>query len=261
MNTATTAADRYPVRSISVDDVYSALSEGWADFRAAPEFGLFFGGVYAFAGILIFLQLWVWDQPFWILPLALAFPLIGPFAAIGLYEVSRRREKGEPLVWAEILDVIWRERTRQMPTMAFIVLAGFMFWMWSAAMLIAIVLGRMNFAVYSDIGALLTTGNGLLLLFLGTIVGGAIALVLFSVTAVSLPMLLDREVDYVTAMLTSYTAVTRNPVAMLTWAAIVAVGLFVAMVPFFLGLFIALPVLGHTTWHIYRKVVPPEGAA
>jgi uncharacterized membrane protein len=260
MNTATTAGDRYPVRSISVDDVYSALSDGWADFRAAPEFGLFFGGVYALAGVLIFLQLWVWDQPFWILPLALAFPLIGPFAAIGLYEVSRRRETGEPLVWSEILDVIWRERNRQMPTMAFIVLAGFMFWMWSAAMLIAIFLGRMNFAVYSDLGSLLTTANGLLLLLIGTIVGGAIAVVLFSVTAVSLPMLLDREVDYVTAMVTSFNAVTRNPVAMLTWAGIVAVGLFVAMIPFFLGLFIALPVLGHTTWHIYRKVVAPEGA-
>ncbi len=256
---APTSAGRYPVRSIGVDDIYAALSAGWADFRAAPQFGLFFGGVYALAGILIFLQLWVWDQPMWILPLAFAFPLIGPFAAIGLYEVSRRRETGEPLVWSEVLDVIWRERNRQMPTMAFIVLAGFMIWMWAAAMLIAIFLGRMNFAVYSDIGALLTTGNGILLLLIGTIVGGAIALVLFSVTAVSLPMLLDREVDYVTAMVTSFNAVTQNPVAMLTWAGIVAVGLLIAMVPFFLGLFVALPVLGHTTWHIYRKVVAPEG--
>ncbi len=256
---APTSAGRYAVRSIGVDDIYAALSAGWADFRAAPQFGLFFGGVYALAGILIFLQLWVWDQPMWILPLAFAFPLIGPFAAIGLYEVSRRREAGVPLVWSEILDVIWRERNRQMPTMAFIVLAGFMIWMWAAAMLIAIFLGRMDFAVYSDIGTLLTTGNGMLLLLIGTIVGGAIALVLFSVTAVSLPMLLDREVDYVTAMVTSFNAVTQNPVAMLTWAGIVAVGLLIAMVPFFLGLFVALPVLGHTTWHIYRKVVAPEG--
>jgi uncharacterized membrane protein len=128
-------------------------------------------------------------------------------------------------------------------------------------MLIALFLGGTNFAVYTDLGALLTTANGLLLLLIGTLVGGAIALVLFSVTAVSLPMLLDREVDYVTAMVTSFNAVTRNPVAMLTWAGIVAVGLFVAMVPFFLGLFIALPVLGHTTWHIYRKVVGPDGEA
>ena len=92
--TDATFPTRPVVRSISTDDVYAALAEGWADFKAVPRFGLFFGGVYALLGIAIFLQLWVLDQPFWIVPFAFAFPLIGPFAAIGLYEVSRRRETG-----------------------------------------------------------------------------------------------------------------------------------------------------------------------
>jgi len=259
--TVQTSPGRPVIRDISVDDVYDALRQGWADFRAAPRFGLFFGGVYAAAGILIFLQLLVWEQPLWILPLALAFPLIGPFAAIGLYEVSRRREAGEPLVWSEVLDVVWRERHRQMPTMAFIVLAGFLIWIWAARLMVALFLGRISAATYSDLGAILTSSSGLTMLVVGTIVGGAIAYVLFSITVVSLPMLLERELDFVTAMVTSFNAVQQNLVPMLTWAGIVAVSLFVAMVPFFLGLIIVLPVLGHATWHIYRKVIVPEGAS
>jgi uncharacterized membrane protein len=245
------------VASITSEDIHAALRSGWSDFRAAPQFGLFFGGVYALGGIAIFLELMRLEQPLWILPLALAFPLIGPFVAIGLYEVSRRRETGEPLDWSEIIGVIWRQRMSQIPTMAFIVLAGFMIWIWAARLIVALFLGRMQFAVYSDLDAILSTSNGITMLLVGTLVGGAIAFVLFSITAVSLPMLLEREIDFVTAMVTSFNAVTSNLVPMLTWAVIVAGGLFVAMVPFFLGLVIVLPVLGHATWHVYRKVVVP----
>lgn len=247
------------VASITSDDIHAALRSGWDDFRAAPQFGLFFGGVYALGGIAILLELMLLEQPLWILPLALAFPLIGPFAAVGLYEVSRRREAGEPLAWSEVLNVVWRQRKSQMPSMAFVVLAGFLIWIWAARLIVALFLGRMQFAVYSDFEALLTTSNGVTMVVVGSLVGAAIAFVLFSVTAVSLPMLLERDLDFVTAMITSFNAVTSNLAPMLTWALIVAGGLFVAMVPFFLGLIIVLPVLGHTTWHVYRKVIAPEG--
>lgn len=257
--TAPTARPKPEIRSISADDVYAALGAGWADFRAAPRFGLFFGGVYAALGILIFLQLWVLDQPMWIVPFACAFPLIGPFAAVGLYEVSRRRETGEPLDWAEILGVVWGKRDSQIPSMAFIVLAGFMIWMWVASMLIILFLGRMSSAMYSNLGDLLGTAEGIGLVVVGTLVGAVIAFLLFAVTVVSLPMLLDRDIDYVTAMITSFEAVTKNPQAMLHWAWIVAAAVVVAMVPVFLGLIVALPVLGHATWHLYRRVVAPAG--
>lgn len=256
-----TASPRPVVRSITTDDVHAALSRGWADFRAAPQFGLFFGGIYTLGGILIFLELWRMDQPLWIVPLAFAFPLIGPFVAIGLYEVSRRLELGLPLDWSEVLGVVWRERGRQIPSMAFIVLAGFMIWMWFARLIIAISLGTMRLGTYSDFERLLGTSEGVVMLVVGTLVGGAIAFVLFAITAVSLPMLLEREVDFVTAMIASFTAVTTNLVPMLTWALIIAVGVLVAMLPMFLGLVVALPVLGHTTWHLYRKVIAPEGEA
>lgn len=258
---ASAASPRPVVRSITTDDVHAALAQGWADFRAAPRFGLFFGGIYALGGIAIFLELWRMEQPLWIVPLAFAFPLIGPFVAIGLYEVSRRREAGLPLDWSEILGVIWRERGRQIPSMAFVVLAGFMIWLWFARLVVAVSLGSMRIGAYSDLEALLATPEGMTMLVVGSLVGAAIAFVLFAITAVSLPMLLEREVDFVTAMVTSFTAVTSNLRPMLIWAAIIAVGVVVAMLPMFLGLVVALPVLGHTTWRLYRKVIAPEGAA
>jgi len=255
-----TAAPRPIVRSITTDDVHAALRDGWRDFRAAPQFGLFFGGIYALGGMFLLLELVRLELPLWIIPLAFAFPLIGPFVAIGLYEVSRRREKGLPLDWAEVLGVIWRERGRQIPMMAFIVLAGFMIWVWFARLILAIFLGRMSFAVYSDLNILFTTPEGLSMLVIGTAVGGVIAFVLFAVTAVSLPLLLEREIDFVTAMVTSFNAVTSNLRPMLIWAFIVGAGVVASMVPFFLGLVVVLPVLGHATWHLYRRVIAPEGA-
>jgi uncharacterized membrane protein len=249
------------IRSITVDDVYASLSEGWADFKAAPQYGLFFGGIYALLGIVILLELWIVDQPLWIVPLALAFPLVGPFAAIGLYEVSRRRELGEPLDWSEILGVVWRQRGGQMPFMAFIILAGFMIWIWVARLIVALFLGRMSLPVYSDFSALLATGNGIAMVVIGTVIGGVIAFLLYSITVVALPLLLDREIDFVSAMITSFKSVLINLHPMLIWAGVIATALFVAMIPFFLGLIVALPVLGHATWHLYRKLIVPEPSA
>ena len=254
-------APRPAIRSITTDDIHDALRAGWADFRAAPQFGLFFGGIYALGGLFILLELTRMEQPLWIIPLAFAFPLIGPFVAIGLYEVSRRREQGLPLDWSEVLGVIWRERGRQIPTMAFIVVAGFMVWMWFARLILAIFLGRMSFAVYSDLNILFTTTNGLAMLVVGTAVGGAIAFILYAITAVSLPMLLERELDFVTAMVASFNAVTSNLRPMLVWAFIIGAGAILSMIPAFLGLVVVLPVLGHATWHVYRKVIAPEGEA
>jgi uncharacterized membrane protein len=251
------AFPRPTVRRISSDDVYAALSAGWADFRAAPRFGLFFGGVYAAVGIAIFLQLWVVQHSLWIIPFSFAFPLVGPFAAVGLYEVSRRRETGEPLTWPAILGVVWNARNRQIPMMAFVVLAGFLTWMWTAGMLTLLFLGRSNIG-FVDIDAVLASNSGIALLIVGTLAGAGIAFVLFALTAVSLPMLVDRDLDFVTAMVTSFESVTKNPQAMLHWAWIIVGLLTVAMVPFFLGVVVALPVLGHATWHLYRRVIAPD---
>jgi len=252
---AETAPPRPVIRSITAEDVYAALGAGWQDFRAVPRYGLFFGGVYAFFGIAIFVTLLAVDWPAWILPFAVAFPLVGPFVAVGLYEVSRRRESGQRLDWPEVIGAVWRKRDSQIPTMAFIVLAGFFLWMWAASMLVILFLGRLG--AYGDLDVILGSSNGIALVVIGTIVGAVIAFLLFAVTVVSLPMLVDHDIDFVTAMVNSFNAVRQNLQPMLHWAWIVAGILFVGMLPLFLGLVVALPVLGHATWHLYRRVVAP----
>ncbi|MFN7003639.1 MAG: DUF2189 domain-containing protein [Roseinatronobacter sp.] len=240
--------------TLTVDDLKASLAAGLADFKAAPGFGLFFALVYVLGGLALWFGLAAAGQPVWFIPIAAGFPLFAPFAAIGLYEVSRRREAGEPLSWEPVLGALKGRGDGQLALMSVGVLIIFGFW---------IILARGIFAIFmaqSGIGfeslGLLMSGSGILMLITGTLVGAAVALALFSITVISLPMLLDREVDFVTAMIASVETVRSNPQVMLRWAALIAGIMIIAMIPAFLGLFIALPVLGHATWHLYRRAIP-----
>jgi uncharacterized membrane protein len=244
------------VNRLTARDIREAFNAGYADFLKAPLFGFFFSGVYVIGGLLIAQSLFVWDMPWMIYPVAIGFPLIAPFAAVGLYEVSRRIAAGEPLAWNQILSVIRLQSKRELAFMAFVVLFIFWIWMYQVRLLIALILGRMSFSTlerFTDI--VFTTPEGWLFLAIGHVVGAVLALVLFSVTVVSIPMLLDRNVDFVTAMITSVKTVVASPVVMLGWGVIVTLMVIAAMIPVFLGLLVALPVLGHATWHIYKKAV------
>jgi len=245
------------VRALTVADIRAAFNQGYADFLKAPLFGFFFSGVYVIGGLLIAQSLLVWDMPWMIYPVAIGFPLIAPFAAVGLYEVSRRLSTGETLAWNEILSVIRLQSRRELAFMAFVVLFIFWIWMYQVRLLIALILGRMSFATWESFTqTLFTTPEGWTFLIVGHAVGAVLALVLFSVTVISIPMLLDRNVDFVTAMISSVRAVAASPVVMLGWGVVVTLMVIAAMLPVFLGLLIALPVLGHATWHIYKKAVP-----
>lgn len=243
------------IRPLGFDDIRSALAEGWADFRRAPAFGLFFAFVYALGGAIILGQLRIWGQNWVILPVAVGFPLVGPFAAVGLYEVSRRIEAGEALDWSGVLGVILRETNRQIPSMAMVVIMLFLFWIYAAHMVFALFLGLSAMTNISTSFEVLWTTEGMAMLATGALVGGALALLLFSITVVGLPMLLDREVDVVTAMVTSVRTVAASPAPMLGFAALVGGSVLLALAPAFLGLFLVLPLLGHTTWRLYRKAL------
>ncbi|MBD3763730.1 MAG: DUF2189 domain-containing protein [Rhodobacterales bacterium] len=243
------------IRQVTRADVLAALGAGWRDFRRASQFGLFFSAVYVAGGWLVFYALTVNGALWWTLPAAAGFPILGPFVAVGLYEVSRRLEAGRPLDWPCVLSVIWRERGRQIPSMAAVVVIFFLFWNFLAHMIFALFLGlEVMTNVSSSLGVFLTP-NGLMMLAVGSAVGAVFAGVLFAITVVSLPLLLDREIDFVTGMITSFDTVTENPVVMLGWGATIGVLLFLGMVPGFLGLFVVLPVLGHATWHLYRRAL------
>lgn len=246
------------VNALSATDIRAALMEGLADFARAPLFGLFFGGIFAAAGIVIVLALTAWDVPWMIYPVAIGFPLVGPFAAVGLYEVSRRLEAGRPLDWPGVLSVVWAQRRRELSWMAFVMLFVFWVWMYQIRLLVALFLGRLSFSTLEKfLTVVLTTPQGFLFLAVGHVVGAAIALVLFSITVISIPLLMEREVDFVTAMITSVRAVVASPVAMLSWGVVVTLCVIAACLPFFLGLLVVLPVLGHATWHLYRRAVVP----
>ena len=148
--------------------------------------------------------------------------------------------------------------------MAFVVLFVFWVWMYQVRLLMALFLGRLSFSSFEGfIAVTFTTTEGILFLMIGHVVGAGLALLLFAITVVSMPLLLERDIDVVTAMITSIKAVAASPFVMLGWGVVVTLAVIAGSLPFFLGLLIVLPVLGHTTWHIYRKAVVPaaEGGA
>lgn len=244
------------VRTVTSNDISDALKSGVSDFFRAPLFGMFFGGIYAAGGLLILTSLTLFDMTWMIIPVAIGFPLIGPFVAVGVYEVSRRLASGTPLVWREILLVVLRQRERQLGWMAFVVLFIFWVWIYQVRTLVAVFFGFKAFSSLADFLTILTTTqHGFGFLAVGTVVGAFLATVLFSVTVIAMPLLLDRDIDFVTAMITSVKTVLKNPVVMLGWAIIVTVLAIIAMLPAFLGIVFVLPVLGHATWHLYKRAI------
>jgi uncharacterized membrane protein len=238
---------------VTVSDLLGALDAGRMDFRAAPWFGIFFSAVYVVAGLLL-VTLGAGTMA-WTLTLSLGFPLIAPFAAVGLYEVSRRLEAGERPTWPGVLGVVLAERGRQVPWIGAIVTIAFLFWSFFAHMLFALVMGVTALRTGEVSVAALLTGPGMLLVVAELASGALFALLVYGLTVMSLPLCLDREVDFVTAMLLSLRTVAANRVVMFLWALMLGAGLIVAMIPAFLGLFFALPVFGHASWHLYRRAL------
>ena len=244
------------IKPVVPADILAALSEGARDFARAPMFGLFFGGFFAAGGLIILASLTIFDMPWMILPIAIGFPLVGPFVAVGLYEVSRRLAEGEPLIWKDILLVMARQRERQFGWMAFVVLFIFWIWIYQVRLLLALFLGRKSFSTINGfLEVVLTTPEGLGFLAVGTLVGAGLALILFSSTVIAMPLLLDRDIDFISAMIVSFKAVFTSPVAMLGWGIVVTLLAIAAMLPAFFGLIFVLPILGHATWHLYEKTV------
>jgi uncharacterized membrane protein len=245
------------VRRVTAADIAEALGQGLRDFQALPLYGLAFGALYAAGGIIIVLCLTAFGMVYLAYPLAAGFALIGPFVATGLYEVSRRREAGLPISIAGIWSTV--KSRGEIGWMAFVTLFVFVVWMYQVQLLIALLLGlNASFSSLQEfVKLVLTTNEGLLFLAIGNAVGAALLLILFSLTVVSFPLLLDRDVDFVTAMITSVRAVVTSPLPMIGWAALIVVLLALSAMPYFLGLVVTLPVLGHTTWHLYRRIIAP----
>ncbi|HSF13080.1 MAG TPA: DUF2189 domain-containing protein [Erythrobacter sp.] len=240
-------------KALSFGDLASALAAGWRDFLAMPQFGMFFGGVYVVAGLLVGWAAITGGEPTWLIPAMAGFPLIAPFVAVGLYEASRRRGTGERPSWGAVLGALKGHGDDQILSMGVIVFVAFSFWMIVAHAIFAVFMAESGMGGES-LAALLTP-TGLMMLAIGSAFGAVMAFAFYAMTVISLPLLVERKVDFLTAIITSIKVVRHFPAVMIGWAAIIAVLLFAAMLPGFLGLFVALPVLGHATWHLYRRAV------
>lgn len=239
--------------NLTLGDLRAALRAGLADFLACPLFGLFFAGIYVVAGMFLYYELLTRGEVAWLIPAAAGFPLLAPFIAVGLYEVSRRREAGLPKSWPAVLGALRGRGDEQVLMMGGIVFVAFSFWIIIAHGIFSIFMAESGLGENSL--ELLRAPEGIAMLLVGSAAGALIALGFFAFTVISLPMLVDRDVDFITAIIVSLATVRANTFIMLSWALILAVMLFLAMLPMFLGLLVVLPVLAHATFHLYRRVV------
>jgi uncharacterized membrane protein len=247
------------VRRIGLSDLLEVLAKGWTDFLAMPSHAVFLCVIYPIIGIAVAgLTLGYALLPL-LYPLAAGFALIGPFAAIGLYELSRRREAGVDVSARNALDVLHSPSIGAIVALGVLLMLMFLIWIATAR---AIYVAHFGYAAPTSIGQFLhdvfATPAGWNLILVGNGVGLLFAIAALAISVVSFPLLLDRDVGAAVALATSARAVFANPVTMALWGLIVAALLFVGSLPVFLGLTVVLPVLGHATWHLYRKLIESD---
>ena len=239
----------FVIRKIGLSDLSDALRRGWEDFKAMPSHAIILCVIYPVLGLVLFRMVLGYSVLPLLFPLAAGFTLIGPFAALGLYELSRRRERGEEAAAWHAIHVLRAPSFGAMLGFGTLLLALFVTWIAAADAIYIGTFGHAPAASIPDFASLIIIGCG---------VGFLFAVVALCVSVVSFPLMLDRHATAIDAIRTSLRAVVKNPVAMAAWGLIVAVLLVIGSLPLFVGLAVVLPVLGHATWHLYRKVVEPD---
>lgn len=247
------------VRHISTADLWEALKLGAEDFWAKPSHYVFLCLIYPIVGLILTQWSSGSNAIQLVYPLMSGFALVGPFAAIGLYEISRRRELGMSSRWHHALDVRHSPALPSIAVIGILLFALFLLWLFTAQTLYTSLFGAEPPAsVGAFVRDVLTTGKGWTLILVGNAVGFIFAVVVLGTTVVAFPLLLDRDVGAVAAIETSARVVMANPLTMALWGLTVAVLLVIGSIPLFAGLAVVMPILGHATWHLYRKVVEPE---
>ncbi|MFZ5962482.1 DUF2189 domain-containing protein [Thalassococcus sp. BH17M4-6] len=250
-------ADLKPqVQTLEMRDIRDALAAGWEDFKTSRSDVMFIVLVYPVIGLVLFgLGLRLSMIPL-LFPLIAGFAILGPIAAVGLYEISRRLEKGHKPRWSDAFGVIESPGFGAILVLGLYLAALFLVWMLVAAQIYGATLGNAPPESLSSFIAEVTgTGAGWTMVVIGCAVGFVFALAALAISVVSFPMLLDRHVGVPVAVATSVQVLRQNPRVVLAWGAVVTAGLIVGVIPLLLGLIVTLPLLGHATWHFYRRAV------
>jgi uncharacterized membrane protein len=257
----TTPAPHFVTRHLRVSDIGHALSRGWDDFWEMPSHLLFLGLLYPIAGLVIGLVT-AGENAFWLLyPLLSGFVLIGPFAAIGLYEMSRRRERGERPTWRDALNVLRAPNLGSILALGALLTVLFLAWLTLAHSLYMFFFGDEPAKSYAQFfGQVLGTQAGTSLIIIGNIIGLFFAVAALTLSVFSFPLMLDRQVGLDVALRTTLRAAWENPIVVALWGLMIAVLLALGMAAALMGLAIVMPVLAHATWHFYRRAIgPPLG--
>ena len=255
----TTAAAEPAVQRITVADVGDALRRGWQDFLAAPTQLVFLGLIYPLVGLFAARATSGGNALALFYPLVAGLSLMGPVAAIGIYEISRRRERGWAVSWLDAFSVLRSPAILSIVALGLMLLVIFGLWVLTAQWIYESTVGALArpSSVSEFVRLIRDTPEGWRLVLFGNAAGFLFAVAVLALTVVSFPLVLDRDVGPGVAVRTSLRAVAANPGPMAVWGLIVAALLLLGSLPLFVGLAVAMPVLGHGTWHLYRKVVAP----
>lgn len=246
----------YTINNVTFADLRDALRLGWEDFKAVPSHAIMLCIIYPVLGLALARMVMGASVLPLLFPIAAGFALIGPFAALGLYELSRRRELGEAASAWHATDVLRSPSFGAMLALGALLLVIFLVWVATAQAIYVSTFGNEPAAeIPNFVHRVLTTPQGWKLIIVGCGAGFLFAVVALCVSVVSFPLMLDRHANVADAVTTSLRAVARNPMSMAAWGLIVAILLMLGSLPLFLGLAVVIPLLGHATWHLYRKMI------
>ena len=244
------------VGRISMVDLRDVLARGWDDFGACRSDVLFLCAIYPVIGFVLAWAAAGDDLLPLLFPMASGFALIGPLVGVGLYEISRQREQRGPANWATPFGVFTSPSFGSILALGLLLTGIYILWLLAASAIYAVTLGpQMPGSLGGFVHDVFLTPAGWAMIAIGVTVGAAFALLVLAISAVSFPLLLDHQVGVETAIKTSFRAIALNPGPMVTWGLIVTAGLVLGSLPCFVGLVVVLPVLGHATWHLYRRLV------
>lgn len=246
------------LKRVPVDRPWSWLAKGFSDLRRAPAVSLGYGVLFVAAGYVLTAGLWAMDWLYLTLPLAAGFMIVGPLFAVGLYEVSRRLQKGEPVSFGNVLTA-WKRNSSQIGLMGVALMLLMFAWMRIAALIFMLFFGLEPPALDQLIQQTLLSADALPFLVIGTVIGAALSLVAFAISVISIPLLLDHPgANVVTAISISVQAVKTNPAALLFWGALIVLFVGAGLATLLLGLIITLPLIGHASWHAYQDLTGAE---